>query len=80
MAVTKIAITLEEDLVIRLDRLVTTRQFANRSRAIQEAVREKLERMDRTRLADECNKLDPEFERDLAEQGMNADVESWPEY
>jgi metal-responsive CopG/Arc/MetJ family transcriptional regulator len=80
MAVTKIAITLDEELVDRLDQLVNARRYANRSRAIQDAVREKLERIDRTRLADECKKLSPAFEKDLAEQGMNADVEAWPEY
>ena len=80
MAVTKIAITLDEELVNRLDQLVSKRRFANRSRAVQEAVREKLERMERTRLADECKKLDPAFEKGLAEQGMSADVDAWPEY
>ena len=80
MAVEKIAITLDEDLVVRLDKLVAARQFTSRSRAVQEAVREKLERMDRTRLARECKKLDPKFEQNMAELGMNADAQTWPEY
>ena len=37
--------------------------FTDRSRAIQEAVEEKLERLERTRLAEECAKFDPAFER-----------------
>ena len=63
MSAAKIAITLDEDLVARLDQLVAARQFSSRSRAVQDAVREKLERLDRTRLARECEKLDPRFER-----------------
>jgi Arc/MetJ-type ribon-helix-helix transcriptional regulator len=80
MATEKIAVTLDEDLVARLDALVAARRFANRSRAVQEAVREKLERLDRTRLASECAKLDPGHEQALAELGMNMDAQSWPEY
>ncbi len=37
---------------------VTRRKFPNRSREIQDAVREKLERIERSRLARECAKLD----------------------
>ena len=80
MSAAKIAITLDEDLVARLDQLVAARQFTSRSRAVQDAVREKLDRLDRPRLARECDKLDPRFERQLAEQGIRADAEAWPEY
>lgn len=37
------------------------------NRAIQAAVAEKLARMERSRLAAECAKLDPKFEKALAE-------------
>ena len=80
MATEKIAITLDEELILRLDQLVAARQFPSRSRAVQEAVREKLDRLDHSRLAKECQKLNPQFEQELAEQGMTADAESWPEY
>jgi metal-responsive CopG/Arc/MetJ family transcriptional regulator len=80
MGTAKIAITLEEELVDRLDELVAERQFASRSRAVQEAVREKLSRLDRTRLARECRKLDPKFEQKLAEQDFAVETDSWPEY
>jgi metal-responsive CopG/Arc/MetJ family transcriptional regulator len=76
----KIAITLDEQLLSRLDQLVAEQRFPSRSRAVQEAVREKLSRMDHSQLARECQKLDPRFERDLAEQGLNADAQSWPAY
>jgi metal-responsive CopG/Arc/MetJ family transcriptional regulator len=80
MATTKIAITLDDKTVDRLDHLVKDRVFPNRSKAIQEAVEEKLERLERGRLARECAKLDPEFEKGLAEQGMSEELTQWPEY
>jgi metal-responsive CopG/Arc/MetJ family transcriptional regulator len=80
MAVSKIAITLENDMVIRLDMLVKSKFFPNRSKAIQEAVAEKLKRIEKSRLAQECAKLDPEFEQSLAEEGFTSELEEWPEY
>ncbi len=80
MATRKIAITLEEDLLRSLDRLVALRIFPNRSRAIQAAVSEKLQNVSRSRLARECEKLDKKFEQAMAEEGMNKDIAQWPEY
>ena len=80
MAASKIAITLENDTLKRLDMLVKTNFFPNRSKAIQEAVAEKLTRMEKSRLAQECAKLDPDFERSLAEEGFASELEEWPEY
>ena len=62
------------------DELVAASRFPNRSRAIEEAVAEKLARMERSRLARESAKLDPSFERRLAEEGLGEDVGEWPEY
>ena len=69
MSRTKVAITLEEQTLAQVDALVSQRVFPNRSRAIQTAVQEKLDRMGRSRLAQECAKLDPELEKALAEEG-----------
>ncbi len=80
MAKSKIAITLDEDTVLRLDRLVRERTFRSRSSAIEQAVQEKLVRLDRGRLGRECAKLDRVFERALAEEGMTGDGAEWPEY
>ena len=80
MAVSKIAITLENNIVKRLDMLVKSNFFPNRSKAIQEAVAEKLKRLEKSRLAQECAKLDPEFEQSLAEEGFISELEEWPEY
>jgi hypothetical protein len=54
--------------------------FPNRSRAIQEAVKEKLARLNHSRLAQECSKLGPEQEQALAEEGLREDLSEWPEY
>jgi Arc/MetJ-type ribon-helix-helix transcriptional regulator len=80
MSVAKIAITLERDILGELDQLVRRHIFPNRSRAIQEAVREKVTRLSFNRLANECAKLDPKAEQSIAEEGMSREVASWPEY
>jgi len=79
MAVQKIAITIDEELLKQLDKLVSARRFPNRSRAIQEAVREQLSRLKRDRLARESAKLDRAFEQQLADEGLG-DPTEWPEY
>lgn len=80
MSRSKIAITLEEKLLDDLDRLVRERVFRNRSQAIQLAVEEKLERLQRRRLARECARLDPDEEKVLAEEGLTEDFGEWPVY
>ena len=80
MATTKIAITLDEKTLDRLNRLVKDHSFPSRSKVIQEAVEEKLERLDYGRLARECAKLDPAFERAMAEEGMSEELGEWPAY
>ncbi len=80
MASAKIAITIDESTLHRLDRLVKDRVFPNRSKAIQDAVEEKLKKLERNRLARECAKLDLAEEKAMAEEGMDEVLEQWPEY
>jgi metal-responsive CopG/Arc/MetJ family transcriptional regulator len=80
MAVSKIAITIDDRMLKQLDILVKSKYFPNRSKAIQEAVAEKLMRLEKSRLAQECAKLDPVFEQSIAEEGFSAEMEEWPEY
>ena len=80
MGTAKIAITIEEELLGKLDQLVSEKAFPNRSRAIQEAIKEKLSRVNRSRLARECAKLDPKVEQAKAEEGFLMDIREWPEY
>lgn len=76
----KIAISLSESALQGLDRLVRDRVYANRSRAIEAAVDEKLQRLDRLRLAQECLKLDRAEEKELAEEGLSEELSRWPSY
>ncbi len=71
MTVRKIVITIDESLLQRVDRLIAEKRFPNRSRAIQEAVREKVERIESNRLARELDRLDPLFEQKMADEGLN---------
>jgi len=80
MSVAKVAITLDQNLLITLDRLVRQHRFPSRSRIIQQAVEEKVARIESNRLAKECEKLDRRFEQSLAEEGMGEEMRSWPAY
>jgi len=72
----KIAMTLERALLRRLDHLVCGHLFANRSQAIQQAVSEKLDRLDRTRLAREFSSHSTRRSDDAP--GRNPRI-SWPD-
>jgi metal-responsive CopG/Arc/MetJ family transcriptional regulator len=76
----KVAVTLDKELLKRVDRLVRQAVFPSRSRAIQEAVAEKLARMRHGRLARECAKLDRREEQALADSGLSSEATQWPEY
>ncbi len=68
--------SLEKSTLERLDQMVAERVFPSRSGAIQQAVEEKLARIERTRLAAQCAKLDRRDEQALAEEGMLEETEA----
>ena len=78
MSTTKVAITVDAQLLKLVDRWVTQGRYPSRSQAIQAAVREKVERWNHTRLAQEVVKLNPKEERALAEESFAG--EAWPEF
>lgn len=81
MARSKITVSLDDQTLRQLDRLVAEAVFPSRSQAIQMAVQEKLAPLDnRERLSRECSKLDPAFEKALAEEGLAEDTSAWPAY
>jgi metal-responsive CopG/Arc/MetJ family transcriptional regulator len=80
MPKTKVAVTIDSEILGALDELIARRRFPNRSQAIEGAVAEKLERLARTRLAREAAKLDRDEEKAFAEEGMDSELASWPEY
>jgi Arc/MetJ-type ribon-helix-helix transcriptional regulator len=80
MAKAKLAITLDENMLGEVDSLVRRKLYPNRSRIIELAVREKLDRLGGNRLADQCALLDPAFEQAMAEEGMGEELDQWPAY
>ena len=80
MSVAKVTISLDEGLLRQIDRLVHSRVFPSRSQAVQTAVHEKIARMTKTRLAQECAKLDIAEEQALADVGLAGEISQWPEY
>ncbi len=74
----KVALSLDSEVLRRVDELVARAAFASRSSAVEAAIREKLERMDRRRLSEEAARLDPDLEKRMAEEGIEGELESWP--
>lgn len=70
MSRTKVDISVDTCLLMRVDRLVRNGCFENRSQAIEEAIQSILERNELTRLAREASKFDPLFEQALVEERL----------
>lgn len=75
----KIAITVDEQALAEIDRLVEEGVFANRSRAIESALQERLARLRGSRLARECAKLEKAEEQAMAGEVYGGESE-WPGY
>jgi metal-responsive CopG/Arc/MetJ family transcriptional regulator len=80
MPKTKVALTLDAELLEQVDELVAKRRFRNRSQAVEAALADKVQRLARTRLARESAKLNPKEEKRLADDGLVDALDSWPEY
>jgi metal-responsive CopG/Arc/MetJ family transcriptional regulator len=80
MPKTKVALTIDADLLQQVDELVERQQFRNRSQAVEAALAEQLKRRARTRLAREAAKLNPRAEKRLADDGLVDALDGWPEY
>lgn len=80
MRTAKVAVSIDKSTLAELDQLVKNNVFPSRSRAIQEAVEDKLANLRKTRLAEECAKLDPSDEQALAEESVSEGMSQWPEY
>lgn len=80
MNVDKVTISIDASLLKKIDRLVKAKIFPSRSKAIQDAVSEKIERIDQNRLARECAKLNIEEEQLLADEGLALEASEWQPY
>ena len=80
MPTKKITITLEENTVDDIDKLVKVNKYKSRSKAIQMAIEEYLKMAEKQKLYDQIDKLDEEEEMKVAEETMEAVNEIWDEY
>ena len=80
MSTRKIAITLKEGLLRKIDRWVSEGLYPSRSRVIQETLEKRMANWRRKRLIEEVSKLNPKEERTIAEEGISAGNEVWDEY
>ena len=80
MTKAKIAITIEQATLSKIDQLVASSVYKNRSQLIQESVNSILMKIEKTRLAQELSKISIEEEQALAEEGIEGDFSEWPEY
>ena len=76
----KIAITVSPLVLSRLDAWVRSEYFASRSEAIEKAVEAQLQRLERTRLSEQCALLDVAEEQAMADRGLAADAAAWPAF
>ena len=74
----KIAITVSPLVLNRLDAWVQSEHFASRSEAIEQAVEAQLQRLERTRLSEQCALLDVAEEQAMADIGLATDAATWP--
>ena len=80
MATKKIAITLEENLLDKVNFLVSEGLYPSRSKLIQESLKEKMSNWKRKRLMTELSKLNPKEEQSIADEDISAGNEIWDKY
>lgn len=79
MSTVKVAISIEQDVLATIDRLVDEAFYPNRSKAIQDAVIKRLARLSKSRLLRECQKLDANAEQEMADEFLSGESK-WPEF
>jgi len=80
VASAKIAITLERECLKEIDLWISEGRYPNRSRAIQEILKEKIMRWRKKRLISALSYAEPDGERKISEEGFEAVNEVWDEY
>lgn len=81
MSTAKIAISIDSKLLNKIDSFVKKSVFKSRSQAVQIAVMQALEHLDKKRLAEESKKLDQKLEQAMADEYFShEDNKEWPEY
>jgi len=80
MSVAKIAVSIDQTELRKIDFFVKKHIFKSRSQAFQMAIHLALHQLEHDRFAEECAKFDPHFEQEMADIGLSEDLASWSEY
>lgn len=80
MSTAKIAVSISEQQLKKIDFYVKSHVFKNRSQAFQIAINQTLEQLEHKRLARECAKLNIQAEQEMADMGLEEDLDSWEKY
>ena len=80
MTAAKIAISIDQRVLERIDSLVRAKKFRSRSEVFQTAVSEQLSKLSENSLATECSKLIATEEQAFADMGLSTDLSEWPAY
>jgi metal-responsive CopG/Arc/MetJ family transcriptional regulator len=80
MSIAKIAVSIDEKQLKKIDFYVKKHIFKNRSQAFQLSIGKTLEHLEHDRLARECAKLNVDAEQEMADMGLDEDLTSWPKY
>jgi len=81
MGKTRVALSIDESAVKKVDLLVKSGRYHSRSEAIEALLKSASNTNSLNRLATEAAKLNPEEEIALAEEGLaGASEDEWPEY
>ena len=80
MSIAKIAVSIDASQLKKIDFYVKKHVFKTRSEAFRVAVNQILDELEHNRLARECAKLEVNEEQEMADMGLDEDLDSWPEY
>ena len=75
MPTKSINITLDQEVLAQLDLLVADKRYANRSRMIEEAIKEKLQALDEEIIGEQAKLLNQEE----SEEWLEGELELWQE-
>jgi metal-responsive CopG/Arc/MetJ family transcriptional regulator len=80
MSIAKIAVSIDAKQLKKIDFYVKKHVFKTRSEAFRIAIAQILDEIEHTRLARECDKLSVSEEQELADLGLDEDLDTWPKY
>ncbi|MEM8828152.1 MAG: ribbon-helix-helix domain-containing protein [Cyanobacteria bacterium P01_G01_bin.19] len=75
MATKSINVTIDEEILAQSDAVVASGKYSNRSRFIQEAIANMLQKLDEEHIAEQAKLL----KDDEAEEWFDGELESWQE-